>query len=97
MFGGILAVGLVWADLADPIGLTVAASIFTGGIGFVFATAPVKALALHSTGRGRTAAVFGAVEMGGGALGALAVGFLHDGTAWPLVVVMSAGNAKNAR
>ena len=23
-----------------------------------------------------------------GALGALAVGFLHDGTAWPLVVVM---------
>jgi DHA1 family bicyclomycin/chloramphenicol resistance-like MFS transporter len=86
--GGTLALGLVWGDLADPIGLTVAASIFTGGIGFVFATAPVKALALHATGRGRAAAVFGAVEMGGGALGALAVGLLHDGTAWPLALVM---------
>ncbi len=37
---------------------------------------------------GRAAAVFGAVEMGGGALGALAVGLLHDGTAWPLASVM---------
>jgi len=88
--GGTLALGLVWADLDDPIGLTVAASIFTGGIGFVFATAPVKALALHTTGRGRAAAVFGAVEMGGGALGALSVGLLHDGTAWPLATVMAA-------
>jgi DHA1 family bicyclomycin/chloramphenicol resistance-like MFS transporter len=90
VLGGCLALGLVWADLAGPIGLTLAASIFTGGIGFIFATAPVKALALHTTGRGRAAAIFGAVEMGGGALGALAVGLLHDGTAWPLVVVMGA-------
>jgi DHA1 family bicyclomycin/chloramphenicol resistance-like MFS transporter len=90
VLGGCLALGLVWADLAGPIGLTLAASIFTGGIGFIFATAPVKALALHTTGRGRAAAIFGAVEMGGGALGALAVGLLHDGTAWPLASVMAA-------
>jgi DHA1 family bicyclomycin/chloramphenicol resistance-like MFS transporter len=88
VLGGTLALGLTSAGLADPIGLTLAASIVTGGMGFVFATAPVKALALHATGRGRAAAVFGAVEMGGGALGALAVGLLHDGTAWPLALVM---------
>lgn len=76
-----------------PASLTAAMSIFAVGLGLVFATAPVRALAASTGRHGLAAAMLGLMEMGGGALGALAVGLLHDGTAWPMAWVLGACTA----
>ncbi len=70
--------------------------VFAFGLALVFATAPVLALGSDSRNRGMAAALLGAIEMGGGALGALAVGFLEDGTARPMAFTVAACGAMAA-
>ncbi len=82
----------VWL-VEGPASITVAISIFGAGLGLVFATAPVRALAASRGRHGLAAAMLGLWQMGGGALGALAVGLLHDGTAWPMAGVLGACTA----
>ncbi len=45
--------------------------------------------AARDIGGGVSAAMIGALQMGSGALGALAVGLLPTGTAWPLAGTMA--------
>lgn len=69
--------------------ITAALSVATFGMGLIFATAPVRALDAATGGRGVAAAMIGALEMGGGALGAFMVTLTHDGTAWPLAITVA--------
>jgi DHA1 family bicyclomycin/chloramphenicol resistance-like MFS transporter len=88
---GIVTLAVVYA-YEKPGALTAAISIGTFGLGFMFATAPVRALAASTTQRGLSAALLGSLEMGIAALAALTVGFFHDGTAWPLAFTFAGCN-----
>lgn len=79
-----------------PSTLTAAVSIGTFGLGFLFATGPVRALATSDTRLGLAAALLGSLEMGVAALAALAVGYFHDGTAWPLAFTFAGCNVMAA-
>jgi DHA1 family bicyclomycin/chloramphenicol resistance-like MFS transporter len=89
--GGIATLGVVLAH-ETPGALTAAISIGTFGLGFLFATAPVRALAASDTQRGLSAALLGSLEMGIAALAALTVGIFHNGTAWPLALTFAGCN-----
>ena len=91
--GGVALIGT--AALAEsPWSSTAAASLFAAGLGPLFAAAPVLALgAARDVGGGISAAMIGALEMGGGALGALAVGLWPVANAWPLAGTMAASSA----
>jgi DHA1 family bicyclomycin/chloramphenicol resistance-like MFS transporter len=82
---GLLAI--VLAGAITPWTLIVPVSAFVFGLGWIFATAPARAFAAAPGSGGQAAAMLGFVQMAGGALGAQAVGLLHDGTALPLAVV----------
>ena len=88
---GIATIAVVFAH-ETPGTLTAAISIGTFGLGFLFATAPVRALAASATQRGLSAALLGSLEMGVAALAALTVGFFHNGTAWPLALTFAGCN-----
>ena len=88
---GIATLAVVFAH-ETPGTLTAAISIGTFGLGFLFATAPVRALAASATQRGLSAALLGSLEMGVAALTALTVGFFHNGTAWPLALTFAGCN-----
>ena len=64
-------------------------SVFAFGLGLSFATAPVRAIDAATGGRGSVAASLGALEIGGAALGAFAVGALHNDTPWPLALTVA--------
>ncbi|RED54148.1 multidrug effflux MFS transporter [Aestuariispira insulae] len=84
--GGILL--MMMARLIDLTPMLIAGgmTIFAIGLGLVFASAPIRAMDCAPTGRGPSAAMLGALEMGGAGLGSLTVGLLNDGTDWPLAV-----------
>ncbi len=90
--GGVALVGVV-AVAESPWSITAAASLFAAGLGPLFAAAPVLAMgAARDVGSGVSAALIGALEMGGGALGALAVGLFANTSAWPLTGAMAASS-----
>jgi DHA1 family bicyclomycin/chloramphenicol resistance-like MFS transporter len=68
-------------------------ALFAFGVGPVFATAPVWSLHAARGSTGVAAALLSAVEMGGGAIGAFAVGIFDDGTAWPMAITVAASAA----
>ena len=80
---------LLAAGGESAIGISAVFALYAAGMGVVFAVAPVRALDAATGGHGPAAALLGTLEMIGGSLGALAVGFFHDGTAWPLAWVVS--------
>jgi len=86
------AIFLVVFAYETPAALTAAVGVGTFGLGFLFATAPVRALAASGAQTGLAAALLGSLEMGIAALAALAVGFFHDGTAWPLALTFGGCN-----
>lgn len=87
---GGLALPLVVSAVETPWTITAAMSVFTFGLGLIFASGPVLAFKASEHGAGLTAAMLSAIEMGCGAAGALAVGVLHDGTAWPMAGTIAA-------
>jgi MFS transporter, DHA1 family, multidrug resistance protein len=87
--GGLALLLLVAAALETPVGVTASQCLFAFGLGLVLATAPIRAFDVSRLGHGYSSAVIGAVEMGLGGLGAFLVGALHDGTAWPVALVIA--------
>lgn len=88
---GAAAVLLLFALQAEtPLLLTLALSLYGLGLGPALATAAVRALSLARSGHGLAAALLATFEMGGGGLGAYAVGLLHDGSGWPLGITLAA-------
>ena len=87
--GALSLPALLAAGLESAAGVTAAMALYALGLGLVFATGPVRVLDMATGGRGVAAALLGTVQMLGGAFGALAVGFFHDGSAWPLAVTVS--------
>jgi MFS transporter, DHA1 family, multidrug resistance protein len=81
---------LLWAGWESPAGISAVFALYALGMGVVFAVAPIRALDAATGGHGGAAAMLGTLEMSGGSLGALAVGAFHDGTAWPLAMVVCA-------
>jgi len=79
---------VILTGLESPVNVTAVVSLFVFALGLVFSTAPIRALSVASTGGGAAAALLGAVEVGFAALGAFAVGLLHDGTAMPTAYVL---------
>ncbi len=75
---------LLVLGLEHPLTLTLGFALYALGMGPLFATAPVQALDAAPAARGAAAAMLGTLEMAGAGLAALAVGVLHDGSAWPL-------------
>jgi MFS transporter, DHA1 family, multidrug resistance protein len=68
--------------------LPVSAGIF--GLGWVMATAPVRAFAAaRGGGGGQAAAMLGFLQMAGGAVGAQLVALFHDGTALPFTAIFA--------
>ncbi len=75
---------LLVLGLEHPATLTFGFALYTLGMGPLFATAPVRALDATPAARGAASAMLGTLQMAGAGLAALAVGVLHDGSAWPL-------------
>ena len=84
--GGIALLGLDLGARETPLTVTLVTSLYTFGLGLVFATAPVRALDYDDDqqSHGFGAALLGTLELGGAGIGAYVVGLLHDGTSWAL-------------
>ena len=82
--GGAIVLAVTWDANDTIINLALGMFLVALGDGLIFSTTPTLAMKA-STGRtGSAAAMLVTLEMGIGALAALAVGVFHDGTAWPL-------------
>jgi DHA1 family bicyclomycin/chloramphenicol resistance-like MFS transporter len=90
--GGLALLLLVAGGLETPVRVTATQCLFAFGLGLVLATAPIRAFDVSRVGHGYAAALIGAAEMGCGGIGAFLVGVFHDGTAWPIALVI-AGSA----
>jgi len=90
--GGLALLLLVAGGLETPVRVTATQCLFAFGLGLVLATAPIRAFDVSRVSHGYAAALIGAAEMGLGGVGAFLVGVLHDGTAWPIALVI-AGSA----
>ena len=65
-------------------------SLFAMGLAFVYAVAPLQALASTKAATGMAASWRGFLEMSGAMAGSAGVAALHDGTPWPLAIVLAA-------
>jgi DHA1 family bicyclomycin/chloramphenicol resistance-like MFS transporter len=86
--GGAALPAVLAVGAETPAAITGAMSFYAFGLALVLATAPVRALDTAPSVRGSAAAMLGTLEMGGGAVGAFGVGVLHDGTAWPMALLV---------
>jgi MFS transporter, DHA1 family, multidrug resistance protein len=86
-----LAFMLIVIDEAlTPWRLVLAVSVWIFGAGFAFAAAPARALSSVADGGGYASATLAGLQMGCGALGAQLIQLSHDGSAFPLMVIMLA-------
>ncbi len=90
VLGGVGLPLLIAAGGESAVGITAVFFLYALGMGGVFAVAPLRALDAAPVGGGPASAMLGTLEMAGGALGTLAVGALHDGTSWPMALVVCA-------
>jgi hypothetical protein len=81
---------LVASDNLAAWSLGIAVSFFGTSIGLIYAVAPLKALASTKAATGMAASWRGFLEMSGAMLGSAGIVVLHDGTAWPLVIMLVA-------
>ena len=88
--GGLGFTLLLYASMATPVSITATQCFFGFGLGLVFATAPVRAFDVCRAGHGHAAAMLGALPMAGGGLGTFCVVLWHDGSAWPVAMVLTA-------
>jgi DHA1 family bicyclomycin/chloramphenicol resistance-like MFS transporter len=87
--GGLALLLLVAGALETPVRVTATQCLFAFGLGLVLATAPIRAFDVSRVGHGYAAALIGAAEMGCGGVGAFLVAVFHDGTAWPIALVIA--------
>jgi DHA1 family bicyclomycin/chloramphenicol resistance-like MFS transporter len=87
---GAALVAVVAAGLLSSWALILVVSVAIFGLGWVMATAPVRAFAAaRGRGGGQAAAMLGFLQMAGGALGAQLVSLFHDGTDIPFTGVFT--------
>ncbi|MCA8929892.1 MAG: multidrug effflux MFS transporter [Alphaproteobacteria bacterium] len=87
---GALALGLVAAEAMTAIALVVAMGLFAVALALIYAVAPLQALASTKAATGMAASWRGFLEMSGAMIGSAGVTVLHDGTPWPLAIVLAA-------
>ena len=81
--------GFAWAGALDVWTLIGPVTAFTFGTGFVFPNCQAGAIMPYPHMAGTAAALMGSIQMAVAALIGALVGQLHDGTAWPMVLVMA--------
>lgn len=86
---GALALGLVATGNMTAYALAAVVSLFAIGLAFVYAVAPLRALASTKAATGMAASWRGFLEMSGAMAGSAGVAILHDGTPWPLAIVLA--------
>ena len=88
VLGGLVMIAVIQFAEA-PWTIAVAMAVYVSGLALVFASGPALALAAsHGVGGGTAAAMLSTCEMGGGAIGAMTVAWLHDGTASPMAIAV---------
>lgn len=87
--GACLTLGLVATNTLVAWNLGVSVSFFGISIGLIYAVAPLKALASTKAATGIAASWRGFLEMSGAMLGSAGIVALHDGTPWPLAIVLA--------
>ncbi len=85
------ALGLVLAagDLVTPWSMVAVVSLFIVSLALIYAVAPLKALASTKAATGMAASWRGCLEFCGAIAGSAGVAALHDGTAWPLTIMLA--------
>jgi DHA1 family bicyclomycin/chloramphenicol resistance-like MFS transporter len=96
LIGGLIAcaatlclVGFAWAGALSMWAIVVPVTVFTYGTGFVFPNCQAGAIMPYPHMAGAAAALLGSIQMAAAALIGALVGQLHDGTAWPMVIIMA--------
>ena len=90
LLGGSLGIGLAALDAVVPWSLCAVMTLFAATVALVYAVAPLKAMPATKAATGMAASWRGFLEMSGAMLGSAGVTALHDGTPWPLVMVLAA-------
>lgn len=75
-------------QIASPLAVAIPAVAFVGTTGFIVANAVTAALAAFARSAGAASALLGAIQYGGGIVGAAAVGIFANGTPGPMIAVM---------
>ncbi len=88
VIGALLLLAIIFSGVETPVTLILAIAIIVFADGPIFAVIPT--LAMNSTDKrtGAAAAMLVSAEMAIGSLAALAVSWLHDGTALPMMITM---------
>ncbi|TPP11847.1 multidrug effflux MFS transporter [Rhizobium glycinendophyticum] len=87
---GLLLLGLQLSGLAGLIPVCILLFVMVMAVGGIMPTCNILAMEAHGAISGTAAALMGALGFGAGALGSFAIGILDDGTALPLIAVMTA-------
>jgi DHA1 family bicyclomycin/chloramphenicol resistance-like MFS transporter len=87
---GLLLLGLQLSGLAGLVPVCVLLFVMVMAVGGIMPTCNILAMEAHGAISGTAAALMGALGFGAGALGSFAIGILDDGTALPLIAVMTA-------
>ena len=88
--GILMIIALVSNTLSFPV-LLVLIFCFLFGHGFIFPNTSAVALTPFKSLAGSASALLGCIQMAIGAFASALVSFFHNGTAWPMLVVMCTG------
>ncbi|SIQ18329.1 MFS transporter, DHA1 family, bicyclomycin/chloramphenicol resistance protein [Rhizobium sp. RU35A] len=86
---GLLLLMLQLAGLSGLVSTCVLVFVMVMAVGGIMPSCNVLAMEAHGAIAGTAAALMGALGFGAGALGSFAIGILDDGTALPLIMVMT--------
>jgi DHA1 family bicyclomycin/chloramphenicol resistance-like MFS transporter len=81
---------MVWTGLGGLLGIVVPLCVYMSSLNLIAANALACALEHFPQHAVTTAALFGAVQFGLGALAGMAVGYLHNGSPVPMAAVIAA-------
>jgi hypothetical protein len=87
--GACLTLGLVEINALVPWNLGASVSFFGISTGLIYAVAPLKAFAATNAATGIAASWRGFLEMSGAMIDSAGIVALHDGTSWPLAIVLA--------
>lgn len=87
---GLVLLGLQISGLAGLVPVCVLLFIMVMNVGGIMPTCNILAMESHGAISGTAAALMGALGFGAGALGSFAIGLFDDGTALPMIAVMTA-------
>jgi DHA1 family bicyclomycin/chloramphenicol resistance-like MFS transporter len=90
VLGGLAMAALAWAGATWPAAVVAPMTVFMVGNGLVMPNGMAGAIIPFPRTAGTASALSGFLQMGAGALGGIAVGHLHDGTARPMATLIAA-------